>query len=149
MAYFLKKTNFKKGLYLQIYESYNNPDKKETSHRSHKALGYVSKLIDSGIDDPVSHFTGVVRKMSEDAKIAKLEERDRQISESPEKHLGYFLIRAAYDGLNVARYLDFLQSVRDFRFSISSLIEALVYRWCMKFVEGCQGSRILSEVWDC
>ena len=134
MAYFLKKSSLKKGLYLQIYESYYNPDKKETSHRSHKALGYVGELIDSGIDDPLLHFSDVVRKMNEDAKIAKLDERDRQISESPEKHLGYFLIRAAYCGLHASRYLDFLQSIRDFRFSISSLIEALVYS---RMIEPC------------
>jgi len=40
MAYFLKKSNFKKGLYLQIYESFYDPGKKDTAHRSHKALGY-------------------------------------------------------------------------------------------------------------
>ena len=143
MAYFLKKSSLKKGLYLQIYESYYNPDKKETSHRSHKALGYVGKLIDSGIDDPVSHFTDVVRKMNEDAKIAKLEERERQISESPEKHLGYFLVKAAYEGLHVAKYLDFLQSIRGFRFSISSLMEALVYS---RMIEPCSKSKTSKEV---
>ena len=143
VAYFLKKSNLKRGLYLQIYESFYNPDKKETSHRSHKVLGYASKLIESGIGDPVSHFSDVVRKMNEDAKNAKLEERDRQISESPEKHLGYFLVKAAYDGLHVARFLDFLQSMRDFRFSVSSLIEALVYS---RMIEPCSKSKTSKEV---
>lgn len=32
MAYFLKKTNLKKGLYLQIYESFYDPVKKNTAH---------------------------------------------------------------------------------------------------------------------
>jgi hypothetical protein len=31
MAYFLKKTNLKKGLYLQIYESFYDRNKKETA----------------------------------------------------------------------------------------------------------------------
>ena len=45
MAYFLKQSNLKKGLYLQIYESFYNPEKNQTSHRSVKALGYVNDLI--------------------------------------------------------------------------------------------------------
>ena len=36
MAYFLKKTNNKKGTYLQIYESYYNPERKTGAHRSYK-----------------------------------------------------------------------------------------------------------------
>lgn len=38
MAYFLKKSNLKKGTYLQIYESFYDSAKKQTSHRSHKAV---------------------------------------------------------------------------------------------------------------
>ena len=45
MAYFLKKSNAKKGVYLQIYETYRNKEKKETSHRAVKSIGYVSELI--------------------------------------------------------------------------------------------------------
>jgi len=53
MAYFLKKSNLKKGVYLQIYESFYDRDKKETAHKSYKAIGYVQDLIDSGIPDPI------------------------------------------------------------------------------------------------
>ena len=45
MAYFLKKSNLKKGVYLQIYESFYNPERRQTCHRSYKALGYVNDLI--------------------------------------------------------------------------------------------------------
>ncbi len=41
MAYFLKKTMNKKGTYLQIYESYYNPERKGGAHRSYKPIGYV------------------------------------------------------------------------------------------------------------
>ena len=37
MAYFFKKSNIKKGTYLQIYESYYDPEKKGTAHRSYRA----------------------------------------------------------------------------------------------------------------
>ena len=38
MSYFLKKTNNKKGTYLQIYESYYDPTRKCGAHRSYKPL---------------------------------------------------------------------------------------------------------------
>ena len=64
MAYFLKKSKLKKGIYLQIYESFYNPDKKETAHKSYKALSYVQDLIDSGIPDPIAYYSDVVAQMN-------------------------------------------------------------------------------------
>ncbi len=69
MAYFLKKSNLKKGVYLQIYESFYNPSKNQTSHRSYKALGYVSDLQASGIDDPVSYYKAEVARMNEEISV--------------------------------------------------------------------------------
>ena len=36
MAYFLKKTKTKNDIYLQIYESFYDPERKETAHRSYR-----------------------------------------------------------------------------------------------------------------
>ena len=55
MAYFLKKTKNKKGIYLQIYESYYDPERKGGAHRSYKPIGYVHELQANGIEDPVSY----------------------------------------------------------------------------------------------
>ncbi len=57
MAFFLKKTNLKKGLYLQIYDSFYNPEKKNTSHKCIETLGYAQDLIDSGISDPIKYYS--------------------------------------------------------------------------------------------
>ncbi len=38
MEYFLKKTKNKKGTYLQICESYYNPERKASAHRSYKPI---------------------------------------------------------------------------------------------------------------
>ena len=56
MAYFLKKTKNKKGLYLQIYESFYDPERGHTAHKSFKPIGYVHELQAKGIDDPVSFY---------------------------------------------------------------------------------------------
>ena len=45
MAYFLKKTKNKKGIYLQIYESYYDPERKGGAHRSYKPIGYVHEPV--------------------------------------------------------------------------------------------------------
>ena len=68
MAYFLKKSNLKKGIYLQIYESFYDPNKKNTVHKSYKAIGYVEELIESGISDPIAYYSDVVNQMNAEAK---------------------------------------------------------------------------------
>jgi transposase len=127
MAYFLKKSKLKRGTYLQIYESFYNPEKKGTSHKSYKALGYVQDLINSGIPDPIAYYTEVVAQMNMEAKRIKEENEIKQISESPENYIGYFLLKSIYDSLHVSNYLDLMQSVRGFRFRLSNLMEALIY----------------------
>ena len=57
MAYFLKKSNLKKGIYLQIYESFYDSAKKQTAHRSHEAIGYVNELMKNGIEDPIAFYS--------------------------------------------------------------------------------------------
>jgi len=49
----LKKSNVKKETYLQIYESFYDPNRGHTAHRSYKALGYVHELMEQGIDIPL------------------------------------------------------------------------------------------------
>jgi len=143
MAYFLKKSNLKKGLYLQIYESFYNHDKKQTSHRSYKTLGYVNDLISSGIEDPISYYSEVIHGMNEQLNLSKQKDREKQISSSPEKHVGYFLLKAVLDSLQVSNYLDFLQIPRNFQFRIAHLIEALTY---CRVTEPCSKSKTFHEV---
>ena len=71
MSYFLKKTNNKKGTYLQIYESYYDPERKQGAHRSYKPLGYVHKLQEKGIQNPLSFFCEEVQKTQPGVKKEK------------------------------------------------------------------------------
>ena len=66
MAYFLKKTNNKKGTYLQIYESYYDPERKAGAHRSYRPIGYVHELQATGIEDPISFFKDEVQKLNQE-----------------------------------------------------------------------------------
>ena len=75
MAYFLKKSTNKKGLYLQIYESFYDPARRQTAHRSVEALGYEHELRQAGIADPVAHFKAKVDSMNAERRARKIEER--------------------------------------------------------------------------
>ena len=143
MAYFLKKSKLKKGLYLQIYESFYDPVRKETAHKSYQALGYAEDLIKKGIADPVAHYSKVVKELNEEARRLKEESKIKQIGATPERYLGYFLLRSIYQGLKVKGYLELMQSVRDFHFSLSELLEALIYS---RVVDPCSKNRTLQEV---
>ncbi len=111
MAYFLKKTKNKKGIYLQIYESYYDPERKGGAHRSYKPLGYLHELRENGIDDPLSFYAEEVRKLNREHAKRKRDEKDRQISdESPEKLLGYFPLKNLNDALSCKKYIDLMQT---------------------------------------
>lgn len=144
MSYFLKKTNNKKGTYLQIYESYYDPERKGGAHRSYKPIGYVHELQANGIDDPIAFFSDEVLKLNQEHQKRKQSEKSRQISsESPEKLLGYFLLKNLNDSLGCKKYIDLMQTATGFRFNVSDMVSALIYA---RVVHPCSKSRTYDEV---
>lgn len=144
MAYFLKKTNNKKGTYLQIYESYYDPERKGGAHRSYKPIGYVHELQAGGIDDPITFFSDEVQKLNQEYKKYKQAEKNRQITEeSPEKLLGYFPLKNLNDSLGCKKYIDLMQTSTNFRFNVSDMMSALIYA---RLVHPCSKSRTYDAV---
>lgn len=144
MAYFLKKSKNNKGLYLQIYESFYDPIKKQTAHRAVKPIGYEHELQASDITDPVEHFKIEVAAMNKARKATQKDKRVRKITEeSPERMLGYFPIKAINDSLGVKTDLNFLQLAGNFRFSISELLVSLTYA---RAVAPCSKSKTFHDV---
>lgn len=144
MAYFLKKTNNKKGTYLQIYSSFYDPERGHTAHKAYKPLGYVHELQAKGIDDPISFYKEEVNNLNQEAKAAKNAKKAKQISDdSPEKLIGYFPVKNINDKLSVKKYIDFMQTATDFRFNIFDMISALVYA---RLVYPCSKSKTYDEV---
>lgn len=143
MAYFLKKSNTKKGIYMQIYESFYDPAKKQTAHRSYKALGYLNELIEKGIEDPIAFYTDEVKKLNHKVKSEKKEKVQLVSQESPEKVLGYFPLKNINDFLHVKKYIDLLQSSYDFRFNTFDLLSALIYS---RAIHPCSKSKTFEEV---
>lgn len=144
MAYFLKKTKNKKGLYLQIYESFYDPERGHTAHKSFKPIGYVHELQAQGIDDPISFYQEEVFKLNQEYQAAKTAKKARQISDdSPEKLIGYFPMKNINDTLSVKKYIDLMQTATDFRFNVFDMISALVYA---RLVQPCSKSKTFEEV---
>lgn len=144
MAYFLKKSNLKKGTYLQIYESFYDPERKGTAHRSYKALGYVHELAEKGIDDPVSFYKQEVAELNQQLSSSRQVKKQKQISEdTPEKLLGYFPLKNINDSLGVKKYLDLMQTATDLSFNVFSMMASLIYA---RAVFPCSKSRTFDEV---
>ena len=144
MAYFLKKSNYKKGTYLQIYESFYDPERKGGAHRSYKALGYVHELQAKGIVDPIAFYQEEVTKLNQELNAAKNANKARQISDaSPEKLIGYFPLKNINDRLSVKKYIDLMQTATDFRFNVFDMMSSLVYA---RLVHPCSKAKTYEEV---
>lgn len=125
MIYFLKKsTPSKKGLYLQIYTNFYDPNTKKKNTKSYKSLGYVSDLIASGIEDPIAYYSEVVKKMNKELNDSK----EIQISDSSSsKYAGHFLIKAMFDYLNMDNTLNIIASNFKCRYKFSDIFKDLCY----------------------
>ena len=144
MAYFLKKTKTKNDIYLQIYESFYDPERKGSAHRSYRPVGYVNKLIASGIEDPISYFQQEVDSLNQKLSADKALSRQRQISDvSPEKLLGYFPLKNINDRLSAKKYIDLMQTATDFQFNVFDMLSALVYA---RLVHPCSKSKTYDEI---
>ena len=145
MAYFLKKSKLKKGIYLQIYESFYDPQRGHTAHKSYKALGYVNDLIQNGIDDPIAFYKQEIFELNKKRNERLKQEKNKQISdeETPEKALGYFPVKSINLSLGVKKYLDLMQAVTGFHFSVFSFISSLVYA---RIVQPCSKRKTFDDV---
>lgn len=141
---FLKKTNNKKGTYLQIYESFYDPKRRQTAHKSYKPIGYVHELIEKGIDDPIAYYRDEVSELNKKFHAEKNEKKIQKIADkTPEKFLGYFPAKNINDSLSAKKYIDLMQTSTDFRLNIYEMISAPVYS---RLVCPCSKSKTFDEV---
>ena len=125
MIYFLKKsTPSKKGLYLQIYINFYDKSTKKKITKSYKSLGYISDLIASGINDPISYYQNEIKKMNKQL----IESKDIQINDlSSSKYAGHFLIKAMFDYLDMDDTLNIIASNYKCHYKFSNMFKDLCY----------------------
>ena len=127
MAYFLRQENKKKGLYLQMYDSYWDKDLKQSRTKNVMAFGYVDELISDQIPDPVAYYKAYVKKKEEERLAFLAEEtRPRAFDAPTEMYAGHFLVHTLLTELNVKETIDILASQMRFQFSVYELIAQLI-----------------------
>ena len=140
MAYFLKQSKKKGRTYLAIYESFYNPEKKETAHKTFKSLGSVETHIKNGIKDPITYFQREVDRLNSERACKQI----KKISDkSPVRYLGYFILKALMDKLDIRKNVNAFNLVNNFKYDLFDLLSALVYS---RSVEPCSKLRTYNEV---
>lgn len=128
MAYVLRKENRSKGIYLQIYFSFRDPDSGKPRQQHCRTLGYVDNLVKGGIPDPISFYTAEVNKMNSSMAFNRVSTKSKMIGAvSPLKHLGYFPLQAILRRLDVRKDIDNLQLSRRFHYSVFECMSALIF----------------------
>lgn len=144
MAYYLRKEKKKKGIYLQMYESHWDKEKKQPRSKSVMAFGYVQDLISDGISDPIAYYTDFVAKKNEERAAAFAEEtRLRAFAAPVEYNLGHFLLHTLLEELNVKEVIDILAAQMRFRFNVYDMIAQLIYA---RVIYPCSKSKTVSTV---
>ena len=144
MGYFLRQESKKNRVYLQMYESYWDKDKKQPRTKSVKAFGYVDELTSKDMPDPVAYYKEYVKK-EEEKRLASWasDTRPRAFKEPIEFYAGHFLIHSLLDELGVKEDIDILASTRQFRFSIYDMMCQLIYS---RILLPCSKSKTVSHV---
>ena len=144
MAYFLRQEKKKKGVYLQMYETYWDKDKKQPRSKSIQAFGYVNELISDDIPDPVAYYKDYVKKREEERLAQFTEEtRPRAFKKPVEINTGHFLIHSLLTELNVKETVDIVASQMRFQFSVYEMLEQLI---CARIIYPCSKSKTVSTV---
>ena len=144
MGYFLRKDKKKKGVYLQMYETYWDRTRKQARTRCVRSFGYADELKSESIPDPVSYYKELVAE-EEKKRLAALNDstRPRAFDEITEKNAGYFLLKALIDELKVKEVIDILSSVQQYQFSVYDMMMQLIYS---RAIHPCSKSKTVSSV---
>lgn len=144
MAFFLRKEKKKKGLYLQMYDSYWDKERKESRTKSAMAFGYVEDLISDEIPDPVAYYTEFVKQKNEERAVAFAEDtRPRAFASPVEYYLGHFLLHTLLEELKVKEVIDILAAQMRFQFRVYDLIAQLIFS---RVIYPCSKAKTVSAV---
>lgn len=144
MAYFLRQDKKKNDIYLQMYESFWDKDKKQPRNRCVESFGYVSTLISPDIPDPVAYYKNYVDdKNKQLAALVNEKTRPRAFNNQIEKNIGYFLIDSLLSQLNVKDTIDILSSNKRFKFNLYDMLSQLIYA---RILYPCSKSKTVSTV---
>ena len=144
MAYFLRQEKKKKGLYLQMYDSYWDKEMKQSRTKNVMAFGYVEELISDEMPDPVAFYKAFVKQKNEERASAFAEEtRPRTFTSPVEYNLGHFLLHTLLEELDVRETIDILTAQMRFQFNVCDMMAQLIFA---RVICPCSKSRTVSSV---
>ena len=128
MAYFLRQEKKKKGIYLQMYETYWDKGKKQPRSKYVKAFGYVHELISDSVPNPIEYYKEYVQRENDKRSAFFAEQtRPRVFTEVQEIYAGHMMFSALLNKLDVRETIEILSSSRQFQFNLYDLISQLIY----------------------
>ena len=130
---YLKKTYRKESgrTYLVIAQKYRNPKKNVSTDRTIRSIGYLDELKKE-YDDPIAHFKGVARKMTEEEnaekKLTLTINMDEALSEDADdrKNFGYAAILKVYHELELDDFFKNKARNEPFKYNTNSIMILLV-----------------------
>lgn len=144
MAYYLRQSKKKKGIYLEMYESRWDKEKKQPRSKYVESFGYVNELISDEIPDPVEYYKDYVRRRNEERSAAFADEtRPRAFTVPVEQYAGHFLLHSLLEELGVKDVIDILASRKQFQFSVYEMLSQLIYA---RIICPCSKSKTASSV---
>ena len=117
--------------YLSIAQKYRHPEKKVSTDRNVKSLGYLDELK-KVYDDPIAHFRKVARKMTEEdnakRKVTLKINMDEELTAGSRgrKNLGYAAILKIYHELELDVFFNNRARNKDFKYNTNSIMILLV-----------------------
>lgn len=128
MAYFLRQEKKKKGIYLQMYETYWDKGKKQPRSKYVRAFGYVHELTSDSVPNPIEYYKEYVQQENDKRSAFFAEQtRPRAFTEIQEIYAGHMMFCALLDKLEVRETIEILSSSRQFQFNLYDLISQLIY----------------------
>ncbi len=131
MSYRLDVRELKKGTYLVIEEKYRDKEKKTSSTKHHKTLGYVHDL-EKEFPDPIAHFKEVVVQMNANEKKSKkitleIDLKEKLTYESHTRYnMGYAVIMKIYHELELDRFFNNKARRETFKYNTNSIMTLLI-----------------------
>ena len=130
MSYFVRVTEKVKGKYLQIYDSSWNKKLERNVSKLYETLGYEEDLKKKiNVSDVVQHYKDKCKQLNDEAKLNKIEKIS---SNSSIINVGYFILKAMADKLELEPFIDSLSDDRKIKYDLYDLLKYLTYARVVK-----------------
>ena len=127
---FLKKTKTKRGLYLQIAESYY--DNGKSRQNIIEAIGYLDDLKKT-YEDPIAFFSEKAKRMTSEKHVCQSQHLQVNLNEKMNSqfhnlyNVGYIVLRHIYNELNLSTFWKSVCEKENINYNLDDIFQLLTY----------------------